>query len=596
MLKITAFIVGLLVLSGPAAAQTSDEAALAGFDAFVAETLRDYQTPGVAIAVVRDGRPILVRGYGVRDPETGAAMTADTRFPIASMSKAFTAFSVGLLVDEGKMDFDVPVRAYLPQFRMHDPVASQQVNLRDMMSHRTGLPRHDYLWYHNDELGRDAFLERLPHLESSAPLRARYQYNNWMFTLAGVAVERVADEPWERFVESRIFAPLGMTRTTFDDGVALRDADHIRGREFFRGEYVTVPFYQDRTTTLNPAGGILSTAEDLGKWLAMQTAGGVYEGRVLIQPSTLVQMHTTQMSTGATPFHPAKIPTGYGLGWATEVYRGMPAVQHGGNLNGVSTRQTIVPSMKLGIVVLVNYGGSELPTLLTQHLIDRFAGLEPIDWTAQGLARKQATEASAVSGRAARGQMRVADTRPSHQLAAYVGEYEHPGYGVLAVTLSGDQLVGRFNADSSPLAHWHYDTFEAATEDPESIWTDTQLQFLTDTRGRIDRISIPLEAALAPIVLSKRPDARLSDPAYLNTLAGDYEVNTIPVTVSVSGDKLILTQRGGSPLTLQPALDGEFINPRSPENSFRFVTDAAGAVTGFQQINSSGVFEIPRVR
>jgi CubicO group peptidase (beta-lactamase class C family) len=510
------------------------------------------------------------------------------------MGKAFTAFSVGLMVDEGRMSFDTPVRAYLPGFSMHDPVASQQVTLRDMMSHRTGLPRHDALWYHNNELTRDGFLERLPYLESSAPLRARFQYNNWMFTLSGLAVERVAGQRWETVVETRIFQPLGMTRTTFDNAEVLADADRIQGTVFARGRRVTVPFYFDQTDTLNPAGGIISTAHDTGLWLAMQTAGGVHNGQVVIQPSTLAQMHTTQMSTGATPPHPALVPTGYGLGWGTEVYRGMPSVQHGGNLPGVSTRQTLVPSMKLGIVVLVNHGGSELPALLSRTLIDRFAGLEPIDWTAQGLTRKRASEASTVAGREGREALRVAGTRPSHALTDYAGVYEHPGYGQVTVTLDGGALTGRFNADSSPLAHWHYDTFEATTDDPDNVLTDAQVQFLTDTRGRIDRIVIPLESALPPIILSKAPEARLSDPAYLATLSGTYDLNAVPVVVSVSGGKLIWTQRGGVPVQLQPALGGEFFNPRSPETRFRFVTGPGGRVTGAQAINSRGVFDIPR--
>lgn len=595
MLKIIPFVVAVLLWAGPASAQVSDQTALAGFDAFVEQTLRDYETPGVAIAVVRDGRPVLVRGYGVADAETGAPMTAHTRFPLASMGKAFTAFSVGLMVDEGRMSFDTPVGAYLPEFSMHDPVASQQVTLRDMMSHRTGLPRHDALWYHNNELTRDGFLERLPHLESSAPLRSRFQYNNWMFTLSGLAVERVAGQKWETFVENRIFQPLGMTRTTFDNAVVLADADRIQGTEFARGRRVTVPFYFDQTDTLNPAGGIISTAHDTALWLAMQTAAGVHDGQPLIQASTLAQMHTTQMATGATPPHPALVPTGYGLGWATEVYRGMPSAQHGGNLPGVSTRQTIVPSMKLGIVVLVNDGGSELPALLSRTLIDRLAGLEPIDWTAQGLARKRASEASTVAGREGREALRVAGARPSHALADYVGVYEHPGYGQATITLDGETLTARFNADRSPLAHWHYDTFEATTDDPENLWTFiSQIQFLTDTRGRIDRISIPLESALAPIILTKAPEARLSDPAYLATLVGTYDLDATPVVVSVSGGKLIWTQRGGAPTQLQPALGGEFFNPRSPETRFRFVTGSDGKVTGVQAINSSGVFDIPR--
>lgn len=589
-----ALVCALLLSSAARADDTRAQQALSGFDAFAEETLKSWNIPGMAVAIVKDGQVVQARGYGVRDAVTNAPMTKDTRFPIASMTKAFTSFTVGLLADDGKLSLDRPVSTYLAQFALQDPIASAGTTLRDMMCHRTGMPRHDAIWYHNKTLTRAGLLERLPYLAPSAPFRAKWQYNNIMFVLAGLAVERVSGQPWERFTQERVFKPLKMARTIFSADEAERDSDHIRGTEVAAGKRVDVPLYRN-DALMAPAGGIYSTANDLSRWLLVLTGGGVIDGKKIIEDTTLADLTSLHMPTGAAPLHPDVLPIGYGLGWSVDSYRGRPMIQHGGNLNGVSTLIGVLPNQKLGVVVLTNQSGSELPAAMIRTIIDRFLSLEPIDWTGDALKRKLAGEAGDVAGRANKEASRVKDTRPSHALSAYAGVYSDLGYGDITVVSNGSTLDASYNADRSLISHWHYDVFDGATDDVENIWRDTRVQFQTDLRGRIAALSTIVEPQVAAVVFKKRPEARLFDPKFLSELAGEYELNGVKIRISVSGNKLIITPQGGRPGELKPDLDGEFTHSRRLDVTIRFLRGPDGRVTGFQLIDASGVYEAKRI-
>lgn len=584
----------LVAAQAPAPAARPAADALAGFDAYVADTLAAWNVPGVAISVVKDGQVVLARGYGVRDPATGRPMTEDTIFPIASMSKAFASFGAGLLVDEGKMSFDAPVATYLKGFAVRDPAATAGLTLRDMLSHRSGLPRHDAVWYHNAALTRDELLARVAHLDSSQPLRGKFQYNNIMFVLSGLAIDRVAGKDWETFTAERIFQPLGMDRTFFGYERALADPNHSGGREVLDGKAVNVPLFEN-TPILNPAGGVYSNAGDLANWMLVHLDGGRFGGRQIVQPATLADMHRTQMPTGATIRDPEYVPVGYGLGWFTDMYRGRQLVQHGGNLPGVSTLVALLPAERLGVTVLVNHGGSELRDALTRQIMDRFLGASGKDWVGEALTRKKAGEAAEVAARDKKGGSRVAGTRPSHGLADYAGQYHHPGYGPLTVRMEGDRLVGRHNDDESALSHWHYDVFDADTTDVESLWLDGRVQFVSDFAGRVSGVTMPIESALPPATFARLPDARLSDPAYLRGLAGTYELAGTRVTVALAGNRLSWTSAGGQPAQLLPALGGEFVHERRRDAQIAFRTDASGHASAVTLTDSSGVYEAKRI-
>ncbi len=575
-------------------ARPGDDQALAGLDEEIARTLEAWNVPGVAVAVVRDGRVVLSRGYGVRHPDSRAPMDADTIFPIASMSKAFTSFGAGLLVDDGRMSFDAPVTTYIPELRAADPAATQGLTLRDMLSHRSGMPRHDAVWYHNEGLTRADLVARMPGLAFSAPLRTQFQYNNIMFILAGLAIDRVTDSSWEAFTERRIFEPLDMDRTTLSPDRVGSDPNHASGREIVNGQAITVPLFRN-SVILNPAGGVYSTVDDLANWMRVHLDNGRLGERQIIQPATLADMHRTHMPLGVTIREPERVPVGYGLGWFTDIYRGRQVVQHGGNLPGVSTLMALMPGERLGVTVLVNHGASGLRDALTWAIFDRFLGERGRDWLGEALARKRAGEQSEVAARANRGATAVAGTRPSHELADYAGTYRHEGYGPVTVTLAGNSLVARFNDDSSPLTHFHYDVFDATVTDPTNLLIESRLQFMMDSWGRVSGLQTMIEASLPPATFVRQPEERLSDPAWLSRLVGTYELAGNRLEIALVGNRLTWTSAGGQPADLIPSLGGEFTHSRRMDARVVFDVGTTGPAQSVRLIDSSGVYEARRV-
>jgi CubicO group peptidase (beta-lactamase class C family) len=572
-------------------APTAEEA-LEGFDAFAEATVKAWKVPGVAISVVKDGKIVLSRGYGTRDPATGLPMTKDTIFPIGSMTKAFTSFGLGLLVDEGKVEFDRPVSDYLPDLKLHNQLASSELTLRDMLSHRTGLPRHDMVWIQNRALTREALIDRVPHLAPSAPFRTSWQYNNIMYTLAGLAVDRLSGTSWESFTADRVLKPLGMTRSTLLPDVALADPDHVGASQAHGKGHVNLPLFRS-FPAMTPAGGVYSTADDLARWMLVHLSYGVHGEKQIIRRATLGQITRPSM-IAASPDHPEVVTTSYGLAWFNSTFRGERMVWHNGGLPGISTIATFLPGKNLGVTVLANQAPTELHVALTRVLLDRFLGLKPIDWTGDALKRKQAGESKAALASADGDAGKVAGTSPSHRLEAYAGTYLHPGYGAVTVSQAGGKLIARYNDDSSPMKHFHYDVFEATTVDSMSILLGARMQFMMDGEGRISSISMPLEAALPPIVFSKQPDAKLGDPNHLATLAGTYTTKAGKVVASVVGNKLQLLPEGGQPMQLIPGIDGEYTHAQRRDIRLRFQRDKAGRITGYTFLDANGAVEAKR--
>ncbi|MBM3297809.1 MAG: beta-lactamase family protein, partial [Candidatus Aminicenantes bacterium] len=266
----------------PAAAAARD---LAGFDDLVARGLKELNVPGVAVAVVRDGRVVLAKGYGYRDAERQAPMTADTLLAIGSSSKAFTTFALGVLVDRGLVEWDKPVRAAIPWFKLRDPLAGERLTPRDLVTHRSGLPRHDLVWYNNAGVSREEFVRRLEHLEPTADLRTRFQYNNLMFLTAGYLVETLTGKSWEDSIRDVVFAPLGMGRSNFSVEDSKKDADHALPYVFRDKKIAVIPFRN--IDVVGPAGSINSSVNEMSRWLLVHLGGGRIDGRAVLNAQTL---------------------------------------------------------------------------------------------------------------------------------------------------------------------------------------------------------------------------------------------------------------------------------------------------------------------
>ncbi len=566
--------------------------ALAHFDETVARGLKELNVPGIAVAIVVDNEVVLAKGYGYRDLEQKLPMGADTILAIGSSSKAFTTFAMGTLVDQGKLEWDVPLRRYIPWFTLTDAGISERITPRDLVTHRSGLPRHDLAWYNNYSASREEFVRRLAYLQPTADLREKFQYNNLMFLTAGFLVETLTGKPWEDSIQHLVLEPLGMSRTNFSVLDSQKDANFAFPYREEKSKLGRMPFRD--ITNIGPAGAINSTANEMSRWLQVHLNGGKLNGKPIIQPQTLQDMHLSHMPTGQTPEIPELSPASYGMGWFVDSYRGHGRVHHGGNIDGFSAMISMFPNDRIGFVVLSNLNGTALPELLIRQATDLILGLEPKDWIGEAAARRAKGQQAARQAEQKKSSRRLAKTRPAHGLEAYAGEYHHPGYGDLHVTVQNGKLAFIYNGIVTPLEHWHYETFNGL-KGADPTFEDFKLLFRTDVDGRVSALEAQMESTLAAVVFEKKPAARLFDPTYLQKFTGRYSMLDQVFTVSLKGSSLKLVVPGQPEYDLVPGLEEEFVLQQAKVVSFRFKADARGEIVALEAIQPNGIFEAKRV-
>ena len=562
--------------------------AMAALDPWIEKAIVDWKVPGLAIAVVKGGQVVHARGYGQRDVDGKLPVTTKTLFAIGSSSKAFTTFVLGTLVDEGKLDWDEPVTRFLPGFRMYDQATTNMMTPRDLVTHRSGLPRHDLLWYNNLGISRKEIVERLPYLEPNEPLRAKWQYNNLMFVTAGHLAEHITGKSWEDNVRQRILDPLGMARTNFSVADSQKSDDFAKPYDERDDVLKEIPFRV--ITTVGPAGSINSCVDDMAKWVTLHLARGKAGDRQLIGPSTIDDMHNPHMVMGGSSERPDISPSSYGMGWMVYTYRGHAMVEHGGNIDGFSALVMLLPKDDLGLVILTNRNGTPLPALLARHAVDRLLKLEPVDWNADALAKHALGKEAQKEAKTRKNTVRKMGTRPAHPMAEYAGDYEHAGYGTLRVTLAGDRLQATFNGIPVPLEHWHYETFNGLKDPKDPTFEDMKFLFQTDVKGNVASVAVAFEPSVKDIVFAKKADPRLSDPVYLARFAGTYELAGQLITIAVKGNGLVATLPGSPEFHLVPGLGDEFTLKEASVVSFAFVTDEKGVVNAMSVRQPDGVY------
>lgn len=567
--------------------------ALDGIREVIDAALADWKVPGLSLAVVVDGQVVLTEGYGLRDVEAKRPVTGKTLFAIGSSTKAFTAATLATLVDEGKVKWDEPVATYLPGFALYDEHASSHLTPRDTVTHRSGLPRHDLVWYGDETTTRADLVRRLRFLPPNKDLRELWQYNNLMFLTAGYLTEVVTGTSWEAAVRERLLDPLGMTRSNFDVAVSQRDDDHALPYQEKDDAIVKIPFRS--ITVMGPAGSINSSAADLARWMLMNLGGGRIDGKAVVGEGTLRELHTPQMAIPAMPDEAELSPMSYAMGWFTESWRGKWRVHHGGNIDGFSVLVTLFPRDGVGIAVLTNRNGNPLPELVTFAVADRIFGFEGKDWIAEAAGKRDAAKAFVKEAEKNKARFRVEGTKPAHPLSAYAGAYAHPGYGTVAIEEAGEALVARYHGMRLPLVHWHYETWnvEAGRKD-EVIPEDLRVTFVTDASGRVTALESPFEPAVDPVVFSKEADRRLRDPAYLARLAGEYALPGQVLSIEVRGDRLVLRVPGQPAYDLEPSGPDEFRLTVVEGYRVRFAIPETGPAKEAILIQPDGVYPAAR--
>jgi CubicO group peptidase (beta-lactamase class C family) len=463
---------------------------LSGLDAWIESAMRDWEVPGLAVAVVRNDSIILLRGYGVTRLGGEERVDGHTLFAVASTTKAMTTAALGMLVDEGRIDWDDPVSRHLPAFQLHDPYVTRELTVRDLVTHRSGVARSDELWL-AAPFDRDEVLRRARHVSRASGFRTEYGYNNIMFIAAGELVAAVSGTSWDDFLQQRLFTPLGMTRTstrTAAVGAAPNvAASHVRAD----GRVVAVP--RRDYDNIGGAGAAFSSAHDMAQWMRLHLNGGEINGTRLLSAAVMSELHTPQVvirgDTVSARMFPDTHFRAYGLGCFLQDYHGRKVVHHSGSLNFMRTQVMMVPSERIGVVAMANLSSSTLQLAVAYRAIDALLGLQPRDWSAEYLELAQrAEERSAVQAREAEAE-RVQGTQPSLGLAQYAGTYDSSSHGEIGLVLEDGRLVLRYSPDYiADVEHWHYDTFRAH-------WRNTGygrafLTFALDARGRVQTLRV----------------------------------------------------------------------------------------------------------
>ena len=565
---------------------------LEGFAEFVEESRKKWEVPGLAVAVVSGDAVVFAAGFGHRDVERGLPVTPKTLFAIGSTTKAFTTFTLGTLVDEGKLDWDAPVQKYLPTFQLEDPEIARRITLRDLVTHRSGLPRHDALWYNDTTSTRAEIVARLAHLEATADLRARFQYNNLMYLAAGYVLEVVTGKSWEDNVRERIFTPLGMSGSNFSV-LTSQETDDFALPYSERDDQVRRIAFR-RIDLVGPAGSINSNLDDMARWLSCNLNRGRSGDRKLIQAATLADIHAPQMVSDRTSDRPDISPASYGLGWVIDTYRGHLRVHHGGGIDGFITKVTLFPNDKIGIVVFANRDGTPLPELLSRHAADRLLELDAIPWSDDAFKREVAALEAQKKGKEAKKKARVEGTRPARALADYAGAYEHAGYGRLVIGTAENGLTATYNGMTAPLEHWHYEVFRGLAAGDETALEDRLLRFDTDMDGNVATLRTVMEPALGEVAFTRIPDPELSDPDYLRLCTGTYEVEGQRATVTLEGARLVVTIPGQPVHQLVPALNRSFTIKGLPAYKVTFLIEE-GEVRACLLDQPNGLFRAERI-
>jgi CubicO group peptidase (beta-lactamase class C family) len=569
----------------PAAAVPAAKPTLDGLDEFVTQTMKDWKVPGLALAVIQDGKVVLLKGYGYRDMEKQLPVTPNTLFAIGSITKSFTVTTLGMEMDEGKVDWDKPVRDYLPTFKLYTPELTEQVTIRDLITHRTGLPRHDLIWYTSD-FSRESILSRLQYLEPSKPLRSTFQYNNLMFMTAGYIAGQLNGASWEDTITQRIFKPLGMTGTNFSELETQNSADfgqpYRKGNDL-KAELKRIPFDAQcpNRCAMGPAGEINSNVTDMCKYMLFHMNHGKVDGKQLLSENNSVQMQTPQMVIqGASPYKEMG-DTSYGMGFFLTTYRGHKEVEHGGNIDGFSANLAFLPGEKIGVVVLTNLDGNPVPNIVTMNVFDRLLGLDQIPWSQRFLASESGGKKAEQEAKDKGYSSRKLGTRPSHDLKDYAGDYSHPGYGMVTIEPDGDSFKITLNKISRKLEHYHYDIFQTPA-DPLDNFEKMKVQFLTDMNGDISSISMPLQPDVKDIVFTRMPDRQLTQRSFIEAFTGDYEIqgSPVPLKVSLRGENSLIISVPGQPdYKLNPKRGTTFELDAIKGISIEFKRDSAGKVS-----------------
>jgi len=591
----------LTAITLSAEAQTSTKTTttiqIPGIDSVLNQVLKDQNIAGFAVAIVKGDEVIYSKGFGYRDVANKKPVTPNTLFAIGSSTKAFTSGLLGLLEKDGKLKLDDKANILLPQLSFYNSEMNNQISVRDLMAHRTGLSRYDYSWLLFNTANRDSIISRVKYMKPTSGVREKWYYNNFMFLAQGMIVEKISGKTWEQNIKDKFFDPLGMTRSNTSLAAFKADADASLPYMTVKDSIIKKIDYYD-INGMGPAGSINSSVNDMANWLKVWIAGGTFKGKEILPTSYIKEAASSQMVMDAAlpSKHEDVFLANYGLGWMIGSYRGHYSVEHGGNINGFSANVAFFPTDKLGIVVLTNQNGSQVPSLVTNTIADRMLKLAPIDWN--GEVKEMMKAASDLKKAEERNEKKKAilNTIPSHALSSYVGSFENLAYGLIKVENENNQLYAKVAENKLLLKHLHYNVFEPKSVDKKGV-VDTSsskmlFNFMSNNAGKINGLTIQLDPDKDPVLFTFKPET-LNDKD-LQNLVGEYALGQTLVKVYSKNNILYVAVPG------QPDYETLFIENTSFElkalkgYSVRFEIEANKKATAVFFIQPNGTFKAVR--
>lgn len=453
-------------------------------NAFVLQTMSAWKIPACGITIVKDGKSYYSSAFGQRNIAKNLPATVNTLFGVASCTKSFTAAALSILADEGKLDWDKPIKAYMPDFQLYDQEATNKITVRDLLSHRTGLPNHDDMWVAANS-DRKTLFDNLKYLKPTHPLYTHYQYNNLMYMAAGVLVERLSGKTWEAFVREKILIPLDMKNTVLSYPEYFKSPDYATSYNFKKGQDVEVGFGSN-VDAIGPAGSMKSNMIDMTNWLLMQLQNGKFNGKQIVSEKNLHENHTPlQIVLPATAKYPELGFSTYGMGWTMNSYRGQQRRQHSGSIDGFRSLMTVFPTNNLAIFVTTNTDAAQryAVNIITNYITDNLLNMNVIDWNFRYVKERNDATFEEEKAKKEHNGTRKMGAMMSHGIDYYTGVYEHLAYGTLQIFKTDKGLRGVFHNKQFDMNHFHYDYFEGS-----EMLEGVMFSFPTNQKGEIDRI------------------------------------------------------------------------------------------------------------
>lgn len=559
-------------------------------DAYLEQLITDWNAPGIGVGIVAEDQLVLAKGYGYRHYGEQLPFTPKTLFPIGSNTKLFTAIAAGILVAEGKLTWDEPIRDAVPTIRFYSRELDNSVTLRDMLAHRTGITRHDLMWYQQDSLTRQEIFARLRYLQPEVSLRQTFLYNNLMYGAVGYIIELISGKTWEEFVREQIFQPLGMHSSIYTIAEMIQQSDH--GVPFTKkrdsDQIYQIPYYEEMAA-IAPAGAIISNIEDISHWLIALMNDGKYGGQQIL-PSRVLKS-TLEPAIAESNFMGEAydwwelLNPIYGMGRFTAAYRGHLLTDHGGAIDGFYSQISFLPQQRLGLIVLViGDHCASLTNTITYNLYEYLLGLELTPWSDRWLKIEGEAKQAGIEAREKADLDRVADTTPSHPLADYAGEYTNPVYGMLRINLKDGELRFNFGKIDLPLTHYHYDRFDTIDDERVGKWS---VNFRLNPQGDVNQLTMSLDQA--EVTFTRQGETL--DRELLAQLVGTYKTATeLKFQIILKQDNFLYLIVPGQPEEkLIPHQNLTFQVARFSDVRFEFVMEK-GQVQALKQKDPTGEY------